>query len=91
MEGSWISAFLTKVPLHITIAAASFGTYEATNLVVFAGLGWSAGLALSLTIIRRALSLFWAGVGLILIAVKHVRLEPPPRVETSGITPDGRE
>jgi uncharacterized protein (TIRG00374 family) len=70
--------------LVLPLSPASFGTYEATNLAVFAGLGWSAGLALSLTIIRRAIALFWAGVGLLVIARKHVRLRRVEEDEIEG-------
>jgi uncharacterized protein (TIRG00374 family) len=67
-----------SIGLVLPLTPASFGTYEATSLAVFAGLGWSAGLAMSMILVRRALSLFWAGVGLIFIARKHIRLGPAP-------------
>ena len=75
------------VGLIVPTTPASLGTYEATNLAVFAGLGWGAGLGMSMILVRRALSLFWAGVGLFIIARKHIRLRPVP--ETPGENEEG--
>lgn len=66
---SFLVVTLGAVGLLLPTTPASLGTYEAANLAVFAALGWSAGLSLSLAIVRRILALFWAGVGLVFIAV----------------------
>jgi glycosyltransferase 2 family protein len=65
---SFLAVTLGAIGLLLPTTPASLGTYEAANLAVFAGLGWSAGLSLSLSLVRRALSLFWAGIGLLFIA-----------------------
>ncbi|HEX2695441.1 MAG TPA: lysylphosphatidylglycerol synthase domain-containing protein, partial [Acidobacteriota bacterium] len=70
---SFLVVTLGAVGLLLPTTPASLGTYEAANLAVFAGLGWSAGLSLSLALVRRFLSLFWAGVGLVAIAVRRPR------------------
>lgn len=70
---------LGAVGLVVPTTPASLGTYEASNLAVFAGLGWSAGLAMSMILVRRALSLFWAGAGLLIIGKRHIRLRAAPR------------
>jgi len=69
---SFLVVTLGAVGLFLPTTPASLGTYEAANLAVFIGLGWSAGLSLSLALVRRILALFWAGVGLIVIA-RHRR------------------
>ncbi len=65
---SFLVVTLGAIGLLLPTTPASLGTYEAANLAVFAGLGWSAELSLSLALVRRLLSLFWAGVGLLCIA-----------------------
>jgi uncharacterized protein (TIRG00374 family) len=65
---SFLVVTLGAVGLLLPTTPASLGTYEAANLAVFAGLGWSAEMSLSLALVRRVLSLFWAGVGLLCIA-----------------------
>jgi len=68
LSKSFLAVTLGAVGLLLPTTPASLGTYEAANLAVFAGLGWSAGLSLSLSLVRRVLSLFWAGIGLLFIA-----------------------
>ena len=75
---SFLVVTLGAVGLLLPTTPASLGTYEAANLAVFAGLGWSAELSLSLALVRRFLSLFWAGVGLLCLAGLGPR-RPPPR------------
>ena len=70
---SFLVVTLGAVGLLLPTTPASLGTYEAANLAVFIGLGWSAGLSLSLALVRRVLALFWAGVGLVVIAVHRPR------------------
>lgn len=70
---SFLVVTLGAVGLLLPTTPASLGTYEAVNLAVFAGLGWSAGLSMSLALVRRSLSLFWAGFGLIAVALKNRR------------------
>jgi uncharacterized protein (TIRG00374 family) len=67
---SFLAVTMGAVGLILPTTPASLGTYEAVNLAVFAGLGWSAGLSMSLALVRRSLSLFWAGFGLIAIACR---------------------
>lgn len=52
----------------LPVTPAALGTYEVTYLAIFSLLGLGADLSLSLTIVRRALALFWVGVGLLMIA-----------------------
>lgn len=73
---SFLVVTLGAVGLLLPTTPASLGTYEAANLAVFAGLGWSAELSLSLALVRRCLSLFWAGVGLLCIAASGRRRRP---------------
>ncbi len=73
---SVLVAAFNAASMGLPASPAALGTYEAMNLAVFAALGWTAGLAMSMAIIRRILSLFWAGVGLLFIARNHVRLGP---------------
>ena len=70
---SFLVVTLGAVGLLLPTTPASLGTYEAVNLAVFAGLGWSAGLSMSLALVRRSLSLFWAGFGLIAAALMKRR------------------
>jgi uncharacterized protein (TIRG00374 family) len=44
---------------------ASLGVYELTNVGVFKVLGWSAGMAVALSVIRRLLALAWTAFGLL--------------------------
>lgn len=44
---------------------ASLGVYELTNVGVFKVLGWAAGMAVALSVIRRLLALAWTAVGLL--------------------------
>ncbi len=67
---SFLAVTMGAVGLILPTTPASLGTYEAINLAVFAGLGWSAGLSMSLALVRRSLSLFWAGFGLVAIACR---------------------
>lgn len=73
---SFLVVTLGAVGLLLPTTPASLGTYEAANLAVFAGLGWSAELSLSLALVRRFLSLFWAGAGLLCIAGMSRRGRP---------------
>ena len=75
---SFLVVTLGAVGLLLPTTPASLGTYEAANLAVFAGLGWSAELSLSLAFVRRFLSLFWAGAGLLCIAGSRPRGPAPP-------------
>lgn len=75
---SFLVVTLGAVGLLLPTTPASLGTYEAANLAVFAGLGWSAELSLSLALVRRFLSLFWAGAGLLCIAGLRPRGPSPP-------------
>jgi len=56
---------LGNVALLLPTVPASLGVYELTNVGVFAILGWSAGMAVALSVIRRLLALAWAAAGLL--------------------------
>lgn len=44
---------------------AALGTYELTYLGLFLVFGLGAGLGMAVTLLRRSLALFWAGIGLL--------------------------
>ncbi|MBN2409447.1 MAG: flippase-like domain-containing protein, partial [Candidatus Aminicenantes bacterium] len=46
---------------------AALGTYELTYLGLFLVFGLGAGLGMAVTLLRRSLALFWAGIGLLAI------------------------
>jgi uncharacterized protein (TIRG00374 family) len=56
---------LGNVTLLLPTVPASLGVYELTNVGVFAILGWPAGLAVALSVIRRLLGLVWTAAGLL--------------------------
>ena len=73
---------LGNVALLLPTVPASLGVYEATNVGVFAVLGWPAGLAVALAVIRRLLALFWTAVGLGALFWRQRR--PPAAGPASG-------
>jgi uncharacterized protein (TIRG00374 family) len=62
---------LGNVALLLPTVPASLGVYELTNVGVFAILGWPAGLAVALSVIRRLLGLAWTAVGLLLLFLRQ--------------------
>lgn len=56
---------LGNVTLLVPTVPAALGVYELTNVGVFAILGWTAGLAVALSVIRRLLALAWTAAGLL--------------------------
>ena len=46
---------------------ASLGVYELTNVGVFKALGWTAGTAIALSVVRRLLALVWTTLGLLVL------------------------
>ena len=61
---------------------ASLGVYELTNVGVFKVLGWSAGTAVALSVIRRLLALAWAGFGLLALYWRQRRSGGRRRAES---------
>lgn len=66
---------LGNVALLLPTVPASLGVYEVTNVGVFAVLGWPAGLAIALSIIRRLLALAWTAAGLAILGLRRRNLE----------------
>jgi len=56
---------LGNVAYLLPTVPASLGIYELTNVGVFNVLGWSAGMAVALSVIRRLLALAWTALGLL--------------------------
>jgi uncharacterized protein (TIRG00374 family) len=56
---------LGNVAFALPGVPASLGVYELTNVGVFNVLGWSAGMAVALSVIRRLLALGWTALGLL--------------------------
>ena len=61
---------------------AALGTYELTYLGLFLVFGLGAGLGMAVTLLRRSLALFWAGIGL--LAILKRQLEKPAK---GGLSP----
>ena len=66
---------LGNVALLLPTVPASLGVYEVTNVGVFAVLGWPAGLAIALSVIRRLLALVWTAAGLAVLGLRRRSLE----------------
>ncbi|MGD0781959.1 MAG: lysylphosphatidylglycerol synthase transmembrane domain-containing protein [Candidatus Aminicenantales bacterium] len=73
---------LGNVALLLPTVPASLGVYEVTNVGVFAVLGWPAGLAIALSIIRRLLALAWTAAGLAVLGLRRRDLEDRRREKT---------
>ncbi len=74
---------LGKVALLLPTVPAALGVYEVTNVGVFAVLGWPAGLAVALSIIRRLLALAWTAAGLAVLGARR-RILDGRRRENAG-------
>jgi uncharacterized protein (TIRG00374 family) len=72
---------LGNVALLLPTVPASLGVYEVTNVGVFAVLGWPAGLAIALSLIRRLLALAWTAAGLAVLGLRRRNLETSRREE----------
>lgn len=72
---SFLIVTLGSLAFILPLFPGSLGTYEATYVAIFAlfGLGTDAGI--SLTLIRRIIALFWAGVGLLTMIGKKDRFK----------------
>jgi uncharacterized protein (TIRG00374 family) len=66
---------LGNVAMLLPTVPASLGVYEVTNVGVFAVLGWPAGLAIALSVIRRLLALAWTAAGLAVLGLRRRSLE----------------
>jgi len=73
---SFVKSFLVvtmgSAALVFPFIPGSLGTYELTNVILFAALGMGTERGITLTIIRRILSLLFVGLGLLLMARKQV-------------------
>ena len=72
---SFLIVTLGTLAFILPLFPGSLGTYEATYIAVFSLLGFGAGYGLSLTLIRRIIALFWAGIGLLLMALNKEKLK----------------
>ena len=72
---SFLIVALGSLAFILPLFPGSLGTYEATYVAIFAlfGLGTDAGI--SLTLIRRIIAVFWAGVGLLTMLGKKDRFK----------------
>jgi uncharacterized protein (TIRG00374 family) len=66
---------LGNVALLLPTVPASLGVYEVTNVGIFALLGWPAGLAVAVAVIRRLLALAWTAAGLAALFWRQRRLK----------------
>jgi uncharacterized protein (TIRG00374 family) len=66
---------LGSVAMLLPTVPASLGVYEVTNVGVFAILGWTAGLAIALSVIRRLLALGWTAAGLAVLGFRRRNIE----------------
>ena len=73
---SFVKSFLVvtmgSAALVFPFIPGSLGTYELTNVILFAALGLGTQRGITLTIIRRILSLLFVGLGLLLMVRKQV-------------------
>lgn len=72
---SFLIVTLGALAFILPLFPGSLGTYEATYIAVFSLLGFGAEYGLSLTLIRRIIALFWAGIGLLLMALNKEKLK----------------
>ena len=70
---SFMITTLGTLAFVIPAIPASLGTFELTYVGIFALFGLSSGLAVSVTLVRRLLALFWAGAGLVFVMLKNRR------------------
>jgi len=72
-EASFFDSFLIvslgNLAFLLPVIPAAIGTYEATYVGLFLLLGLGSGAAIALTLIRRILSIIWAGIGLIAMSL----------------------
>ncbi len=73
---------LGNAALLLPAVPAALGVYELTNVGVFSVLGWPAGLAIALSVIRRLLALAWTAAGLAVLGLRRKNMAPPKRTET---------
>jgi len=66
---SFLIVSLGNLAFLLPVIPAAIGTYEATYVGLFLLLGLGSGAAIALTLIRRILSLIWAGIGLIAMSL----------------------
>jgi uncharacterized protein (TIRG00374 family) len=71
---SFLIVALGNVAFLLPTVPASLGVYEITNIGIFALLGMGPGIAMSMVVIRRIISLFWTGVGLLAMLKNQVKL-----------------
>lgn len=76
---SFMITTLGTLAFIIPAIPASLGTFELTYVGIFALFGLDAGLAVSVTLVRRILALFWAGAGLIFVMLKNRTITRQPR------------
>ena len=74
-QSSFLIVTLGTLAFILPLFPGSLGTYEATYAAVFSLLGFGARYGLSLTLTRRIIALFWAGIGLLLMALRKEKLK----------------
>jgi len=76
---SFMITTLGTLAFVIPAIPASLGTFELTYVGLFTLFGLSSGLAVSVTLVRRILALFWAGTGLVFVMLNNKRLSSQGR------------
>jgi len=72
---SFLIVTLGSLAFILPLFPGSLGTYEATYVAIFTLFGLGADAGISLTLIRRIIAVFWAGVGLLTMIGKKNRFK----------------
>jgi len=72
---SFLIVSLGTIAFFIPAAPASLGTYEIIYVGLFALFGLKTDAGMTLTLVRRIISLFYAGIGLLVMMKRQVRMK----------------